>query len=141
MNNLNGGMAGPRRPFFMGGWPNGQTPPGPHCGSRSSLGAAFSVMPTAELLSGNHPSAQEQGCPKRDGVPREKERTLKLEPETWVVLACPSPDHFPRGFRVLAYQSPGLPHNSHTRLQSVPYTAAAAMSLTPLPEGALVAPL
>ncbi len=28
------------------------------------------------------------------------------------------------GFRVLAYQSSGLPHGSHTRLQIVPYTAA-----------------
>ncbi len=54
----------------MGGWPNGwpDTPGPPLRPARSSLGAAFSVMPTAELLSGNHPSAQEQGCPKRDGV-------------------------------------------------------------------------
>ena len=122
MKDLNGGMAGPRPAALLLTWAAGrmagQTPPGPHCGARSRLGAAFSVMPTAELRSGNHTSAPEQGCPKRDGVPslREKERTLKLEPETWVVLACPSPDHFPRGFRVLAYQSPGLPHNSHTKL-------------------------
>ena len=31
---------------------------------------------------------------------------------------------FPRGFRVLVYQSSGLPRDSHTRLQMVPYTAA-----------------
>ena len=33
-------------------------------------------------------------------------------------------NHFPRGFRVLVYQSSGLPRDSHTRLQIVPYTAA-----------------
>jgi hypothetical protein len=31
---------------------------------------------------------------------------------------------FPRGFRVLAYQSSGLTLDSHARLQIVPYTAA-----------------
>ncbi len=31
---------------------------------------------------------------------------------------------FPEVFRVLAYQSSGLPHDPHTRPQIVPYTAA-----------------
>ena len=60
MKDLNGGMAGPRPAALLHGrlaeW-LARHPRGPHCGARSSLGAAFSVMPTAELLSGNHTSA------------------------------------------------------------------------------------
>jgi hypothetical protein len=43
----------------------------------------------------------------------------RFQKDTWVLFV-----DFPRSFRVLAYQSSGLPHGSHTRLQSVPYTAA-----------------
>ncbi len=35
---------------------------------------------------------------------------------------APGLEDFPRGFRVPTYRSSGLPHDSHTRLQSVPYT-------------------
>ncbi len=46
-------------------------------------------------------------------------------PTHWVLRVPGSPPFFsPRGFRVLAYQSSGLPRDSHTRLQIVPYTAA-----------------
>ncbi len=34
----------------------------------------------------------------------------------------PEVSGFPRGFRVPTYRSSGLPHDSHTTLQSVPYT-------------------
>ena len=43
------------------------------------------------------------------------------DPCVWFIKCFPQ--RF-KSFRVLAYQSQGCPHDSHTRLQVVPYTAA-----------------
>ena len=50
--------------------------------------------------------------------------TFEYSPSRGKSPLCQQNDHFPRGFRVLVYQSSGPPRGSHTRLQSVPYTAA-----------------
>ena len=74
---------GGRSPF-TGNWPNGPSQALPHCGTRSSLGAALNVLPNAELLAVDAKTSA--ACPKHwqlstkrlGGPPKEKKKVSRM---------------------------------------------------------------